>query len=69
MVVFIYLKYFPDYIDSKYIWVHGSNSLVSSVFSEIPFLAFLAFHNGKEMCQVVPSPCYIQSEVVYAYQA
>ena len=43
----MYLKYFPDYIDSKYIWVHGSDSLGSSVMAEIPFLAFLLF-TGKE---------------------
>ena len=69
MVVYLYLKYFPDYIDSKYIWVHGSNSLGSSVFAEIQFLAFLDFHKGKEMCKVLPSPCYSWNEVVYVYQA
>ena len=40
VVIYRYLKHSPDYIDSKYIWVHGSNSLGSSVFAEIPFLAF-----------------------------
>ena len=40
-VIYMYLKYPPDYIDSKYIWVHGSNSLGSSVFGKISFLAFL----------------------------
>ena len=47
VVVYIYLIYFPDHTDSKYIWVQWSNSLGSSVFAEIPFLAFLAFHTGK----------------------
>ena len=42
VVIYMYLKHSPDYIDSKYIWVHGSNSLGSSVFVEIPFLVFLA---------------------------
>ena len=36
VVIYMYLKHSPDYIDSKYIWVHGSNSLGSSVFAEIP---------------------------------
>ena len=44
VVIYMYLKHSPDYIDSKYIWVHGSNSLGSSVFVEISFLAFLALH-------------------------
>ena len=25
VVIYMYLKYPPDYIDSKYIWVDGSN--------------------------------------------
>ena len=57
----------PYYIDSKYIWVHGSNSLGSSVFAEIPFLAFLALHKERRCGQVGPSLCYSQSEVVYVY--
>ena len=69
VVIYMYLKHSPDYIDSKYIWVHGSNSLGSSVFGEIPFLAFLALQRErKRCCQMGPSPCYSQSEVVYAYQ-
>ena len=37
VVIYMYLKYSQsDYIDSKYIWVHGSNSLGSSVITEIP---------------------------------
>ena len=47
VVIYIYLKYFPDHIDFKYRWVHGSNSQGSSVFDEISFLAFLAFYTGK----------------------
>ena len=58
-----------DFIDSKYIWVHVSISLGSSVFTEIPFLAFLALHRERKRCgQVGPSPYYFQSEVVYTYQ-
>ena len=44
VVIYMPLKHPPDCIDSKYIWVHGSNSLGSSVLAEIPFLAFLALH-------------------------
>ena len=54
VVIYTHLKHPPDYIDSKYIWVHGSNSLGSSVLAEIPFLAFLVLHTGKE--EVWPGP-------------
>ena len=53
-----------------YIWVYVSNSLGSSVLAEIPFLAYLALHR-EGICvarSLGPSPCYFQSEVVYAYQ-
>ena len=49
VVIYMYLKHSPNYIDSKYIWVHGSNFLGSSVFAEIPFLAFLAFHRERKV--------------------
>ena len=49
VVIYMYLKHSPDYIDSKYIWVHGSNFLYSSVFAEIPILVFLALHREKKM--------------------
>ena len=69
VVIYIYLKYSSDYIDYKYIWVHGSNSIGSSVSTEVPFLAFLALYMKRRRCgQVGPSPCYSQSEFVYAYQ-
>ena len=69
IMIYMYLKHSPDYIDSKYMWVHESNSLGSSVSAERPFLAFLALHREKNMCgQVDYSPCYSQSEVVYAYK-
>ena len=44
----MYLKHSTDYIDSKYIWVHGSNSLGFFV-AEIPFLAIFFFwpYTGK----------------------
>ena len=70
VVIYMYLKQSPDYIDSIYIyiWVHGSNSLGSSVFAEIPFFAFLSLHRErKRYGQVRPSPGYFESEV-YAYQ-
>ena len=47
VVVFIYLKHSTDYIDSKYIWVHGSNSLGVFV-AKMPFLAFLALHKKRK---------------------
>ena len=69
VVIYMYLKDSPDYIDSKYIWVYGSNYLGSSVFAEIPFLAFLALHRErKRYGQVGPCSCYSKNEVVYAYQ-
>ena len=69
VVIYMYLKHSPDYINSKYIWVHGSNSIGSSVSAEILFLAFLALHRERKRCgQVRHSPCYFQSEVIYAYQ-
>ena len=42
VVIYIYSKYSPDYIDSKNIWVHGFNSLGSIVLAVISFFAFLA---------------------------
>ena len=69
VVIYIYLNHSLDNIDSKYVWVHVSNSLSSSVFAEIPILAFLALHVERERCgQVGPSPCYSKNEVVYAYK-
>ena len=45
VVISMYLKHSPDYIDSIYIYmVHGSNSQGSSVMAEIPFLTFLVLH-------------------------
>ena len=50
-------------------WIHGSNSQGSSVFAEIPFLAFLALHRESKRCgQVGLSPCYSQSKVIHSYQ-
>ena len=68
VVIYMCLKHSPNYIDSKYIWVNGSNSLGSSVFAEIPYLALLALHRVRSCGQVGPIPCYFKSEVVYAYQ-
>ena len=47
VVLYMYLKYSTDYIDSKYIWVHRSNSLGFFV-AEIPFLTFFPFTLEKE---------------------
>ena len=41
VVIYMYLKHPPDYIDAKYIWFMV-NSLGLSVFADIQFLAFLA---------------------------
>ena len=40
VVIYIYLKHPPDYIDSKYIWVHGFNSLGSSILVKYHFWHF-----------------------------
>ena len=59
IMIYMYLKHSTDYIDSKYMWVHGSNFLGSSVSAETPFLAFLALHRERKRCgQVDSSPCY-----------
>ena len=63
VVIFMYLKHSPEDIDSKYVWVHGSNSLGSSVFDEIPFLAL--HRERKRNGQVEPSPYYSLSQIVY----
>ena len=69
VVMYLYSKHSLGYIDSKYIWVHGSNSLGSSTSAEIPFLSYFSLHRERKRCGLVgPSPCYSQSEVVYAYQ-
>ena len=72
LVIYMHLKHSPGYIDFKYIWVYRYNSLGSSVFVKYHFLAFFAFlalHREKKRCgQVGPSPCYSESEAIYAYQ-
>ena len=40
VAIYMHLKHSPNDIDSKYIWVHGFNSLGASVFPDVPFLAF-----------------------------
>ena len=69
VVIYMYFKDSPHYVDSKYILVHESISPGSSVLAEIPFLAFSILHRERKRCgQVEPSPWYSQSEVIYAYQ-
>ena len=74
VIIYTYLKHSPDYIDSKYIWIHGSNYLGSSVFAEISFflffvVAFLDLRRERRRCgQVGPILCYSENEVVYKYQ-
>ena len=69
VVMYLYSKHSLGYIDSKYIWVHRSKSLGSSISLEIPFLSYVSLHSERKRCGLVgPSPCYSQSEVVYAYQ-
>ena len=48
VVIYMYLKHSPDYIDSKYIWVHGSNFIGSSVSGKIPFFGILALHKERK---------------------
>ena len=66
VVIYMHLRHFPDYIDSKYIYMGSwSDSLGSSVSADNPFWAYLALHRKRERCgQVGPSPCYSESEVV-----
>ena len=47
VVIYMFLKHSSDYIYSKYIWVHESNSRGSSVLAEISFLAFLVLHGNE----------------------
>ena len=52
-----YLKHSTDYIDSKYIWVHGSNSLGGFLLLKYHFWHFFALHRERKRCgQVEPSP-------------
>ena len=68
VVIYMYLKHSPIILIPT-IYGFMSNSQCSSVFVEIPFLAFLTLHRERKKCgQVGPSPCYSQSEVVYAYK-
>ena len=56
VVIYMHLKYPRDNIDSKYMWVHGSNSLGSSFLAEIPFLTFLALHRkGRSVARWNPA--------------
>ena len=41
---YMYFKHSTDNIDSKYILVHRSNSLGSSVFVKIPLFGILTLH-------------------------
>ena len=69
VVIYMYLKLSPECIDSKYIWVHGSISLGSSVFTEILFFGIFSLTQGKE--EVWPGgtqPMLLHSQVVYTYQ-
>ena len=48
VVMYMNLKHSPDFIDSKYIYIGLLvHSLGSSVYAEIPFLAFLALHKER----------------------
>ena len=40
VVIYMYLEHSPGYIDSKYIWIHGSNSLGSNVSLKYHFCHF-----------------------------
>ena len=53
-----------------YICVCGSNSLVPSVTSKVPFLTFFALNNKRKRCDLVrSSPNISKSQFVYAYEA
>ena len=68
VVIYMHLKHSPECIDSKYIWIHGSISLGSSVFTEILLLVFLALHRkGRGVARWNPASVTL-SQVVYTYQ-
>ena len=58
----MYLKRSTDYIDSKYIWVHGSNSLGVFFVAEIPFLAFLPY-TGKKRGVAKWNPAHVNPKL------
>ena len=70
VVIYMYLKHSPNYIDSKYIYEFmGLTPYVQVFFPEILFLAFLALHwERKRYGQLGPCTYYSQNEVKCAYQ-
>ena len=54
VVIYMYLKHFPDEFDFQIYRVHRSNSLGPSVIYEVPFLACLALHNERRRCGTQP---------------
>ena len=66
VVIYMYLKHFPDYIDSKYISVQCLPPLVKC-FCWYAIFGIFNLTQEKKVCPGGPSPCYSQSEVVYAY--
>ena len=46
VVIYMYSKQSPDYIDSEYIWVHGSNSIDSMFLLKYHFWNFQPY-TGK----------------------
>ena len=68
MVIYMYLN-IPQIILILIVRVHVSNSLGSSAFAEIPFLASFTLTQREKADPAPPPPFfYSQSEVVYAYQ-
>ena len=71
VVIYMHLKHSPDYIDSIYIYIYGFMGLIHKVqvFLLNTILGIFSFTQERKKCgQVGSSPCYSQSEVVYAYQ-
>ena len=57
VVIYMYLKHSPYYIESKYIWVHSLNYLGSCVFADVPFFGnFSLTQEKEEVCQGVTHP-------------
>ena len=69
VLIYMYLN-IPQIIFIPNIYIYGFwfNSLGSSVLLIYHFWHFSLTREGKRYGQVGRSPCYFQSEVVYAYQ-
>ena len=70
VVIYMYLKHSPDYMDSKYILVHGQTKLLrfKCFCLYTTFGIFSHTHDKEEVWPDETLPMLSQSEVVYAHQ-